>query len=113
MGNVIPWSQIHPSIKSEQPFVGVIMVDPRGKLCISELIHFDEEALGEPNQVANQIVAAAQQAAARVASSYRAQRQAPKSRPLRVLAGGAGTGSIPFPDAVHRPRRKAEPQGSV
>lgn len=90
MGNVIPWSQIHPSIKSEQPFVGVILVDPQGKLCISELIHFDEEAMGAPNQVASQIVAAAQQAAARVASSYRTQREAPKSGPLRVLPGGAG-----------------------
>ncbi len=98
MGNVIPWSQIHPSIKSEQPFVGVIMVDPQGKLCISELIHFDQESMGSPNEVASQIVAAAQQAGARVAGSYRAQREQPARAPramrrrqgLRLLKGGLG-----------------------
>jgi hypothetical protein len=89
MGNVIPWSQIHPSIKSQQPFVGVVMVDPEGKLCISELIHFDPETMGRPEEVASEIVAAAQQAAARVASSYRAQRTEPPRRPLRLLKGGA------------------------
>jgi hypothetical protein len=88
MGNVIPWSQIHPSIRSEQPFVGVTMVDPQGKLCVSELIHFDPETMGSPDQVASAIVAAAQQAAARVASSYRAQRKQPPRRPLRLLKGG-------------------------
>ncbi|MDQ6710037.1 MAG: hypothetical protein M3Z11_05715 [Candidatus Dormibacteraeota bacterium] len=96
MGNVIPWSRIHPSIKSEQPFVGVIMVDPQGKLCISELIHLDQESMGSPGEVASQIVAAAQQAGTRVASGYRTQRQQPARAPraarprrrLRLLKGG-------------------------
>jgi hypothetical protein len=89
MGNVIPWSQIHPSIKSEQPFVGVIMVDPDGKLCISELINLDPETMGNPDQVASEIVGAAQQAAARVASSYRTQRKPRPAGGLRLLKGGA------------------------
>jgi len=89
MDNVIPWSQIHPSIKSEQPFVGVIMVDPEGKLCVSELVHFDPETMGNADQVASQIIAAAQQAASRVATSYRAQRQPPRRRSFRVLEGGS------------------------
>lgn len=96
MGNVIPWSQIHPSIKSEQAFVGVIMVDPQGKLCISELIHLDQETMGSPSEVASQIVAAAQQAGALVAGGYRRQRQQPARPPratrprqgLRLLNGG-------------------------
>jgi len=85
MGNVIPWSQIHPSIKSEQPFVGVVFVDPRGKLCISELIHRDSETDSGPD-VAGEVVALAQQAAAAVATAYRAQRK--PARPFRVLKGG-------------------------
>jgi len=89
MGNVIPWSQIHPSIKSEQPFVGVIMVDPQGQLCVSELVHFDPQAMGNADQVAGEIIGAAQQAAARVATSYRAQRKSPKMGTLRVLRGGS------------------------
>jgi hypothetical protein len=88
MGNVIPWSQIHPSIKSEEPFVGVIMVDPDGKLCISELINLDPESMGNPDMVASEIVGAAQQAAARVASSYRNQRKPKVRRPLRLVRGG-------------------------
>jgi len=88
MGNVIPWSQIHPSIKSEQPFVGVIMVDPQGKLCVSELVQIDPEAMGNADQVASEIIAAAQQAAARVATSYRLQRKPPEVRGFRVLKGG-------------------------
>jgi hypothetical protein len=89
MGNVIPWSQIDPSIKSEQPFVGVIMVDPQGKLCVSDLVHFDPEAMDNADQVASEIIAAAQQAAARVAISYRAQRKPPPVQSFRVLKGGA------------------------
>ncbi|MDQ6883692.1 MAG: hypothetical protein M3077_05560 [Candidatus Dormibacteraeota bacterium] len=96
MGNVIPWSQIHPSIKSEQPFVGVIMVDPEGKLCISELVHLDQESMASPSEVASRIVAAAQQAGALVASGYRAHRQQPARAPhaprtrrgLHLLKGG-------------------------
>jgi hypothetical protein len=86
MGNVIPWSQIHPSIKSEQPFVGVVFVDPRGKLCISELIHLDPQATSDAD-VAGEVVALAQQAAAAVANAYRAQRK--PARPFRILNGGA------------------------
>ena len=89
MGNVIPWSQIDPSIKTQAPFVGVIMIDPQGKLCVSELVTFDPESMGNPDEVASQILAAAQQASARVATAYRAQRKPPRARRLRVLEGGA------------------------
>jgi hypothetical protein len=88
MGNVIPWSQIHPSIKSEQPFVAVVMVDPQGKLCVSEMVQLDPETMGSPDEVASAIVASAQQAAARVAAAYRAQRISPPRKPLRLLKGG-------------------------
>lgn len=89
MGNVIPWSQIDPSIKTEGPFVGVVMIDPEGKLCVSDLVAFDPEAMVNPDQVAAQIIAAAQQASARVATAYRAQRKPGQARKLRVLKGGA------------------------
>lgn len=88
MGNVIPWSQIDPSIKSEQPFVGVIMVDPKGKLCVSELVHLDPETVENVDHVAGEIVALAQQAAARVAASYRSSRSPRRVAKLRLLNGG-------------------------
>jgi len=95
MGNVIPWSQIHPSIKSEEPFLAVVIVDPQREICVSEMVPFEPEALANPDLAAPELVAAAQAAAARVASGYRARR---KSQPtpsvskvysgLRVLTGG-------------------------
>jgi hypothetical protein len=96
MGNLIPWSQIHPSIKSEGAFLAVVIVDPQRQVCVSELVEFEPEALADVNRAAPEVVAAAQAAAARVASGYRAGRKAaaepaPVAGPyqgLRVLAGG-------------------------
>ena len=78
MGNVIPWSQIHPSIKSEEPFVAVVIIDPKREICVSEMVPFEPEALANPDQAAPELIAASQAAAARVASGYRTRRkQAP------------------------------------
>jgi hypothetical protein len=95
MGNVIPWSQIHPSIKSEEPFVAVVIVDPQREICVSEMVQFDLEALANPDLAAPELIAAAQAAAAKVASGYRARRNGEPTRPrarryrgLRVLTGG-------------------------
>jgi hypothetical protein len=74
MGNVIPWSQIHPSIKSEEPFVAVVIVDPQREICVSEMVQFDPEALASADVAASELIAAAQAAAAKVASVYRARR---------------------------------------
>ena len=92
MGNVIPWSQIHPSIKSEAPFVGVIIVDPTRQLCVSDIVSLEAEQLGTGERAAPELIAAAQAAATRVASAYRARRT--KAAPpvaLRVLPGGSGS----------------------
>jgi hypothetical protein len=96
MGNVIPWSEIHPSIKSEEPFVAVVIVDPRREICVSEMVDFEPEALGDPEASAGELLAAAQAAAARVAAGYRQRRKAAAPKPevsattrtLRVLRGG-------------------------
>lgn len=95
MGNVIPWSEIHPSIKSEEPFVAVVIVDPKRQVCVSEMVDFEPEALADPDASAGELLAAAQAAAARVAAGYRQRRRAeapaqtePTSRGLRVLPGG-------------------------
>jgi hypothetical protein len=93
MGNVIPWSQIHPSIKSEEPFVAVVVVDPKRQLCISELVDLEVEALTDPEASAGTVIAAAQSALARVAGGYRVRRraEAPQSvepAPLRLIQGG-------------------------
>jgi len=78
MGNVIPWSQIHPSIKSEEPFVAVVIVDPQREICVSEMVQFELDALANADGAAPELIAAAQAAAAKVASGYRARRkQAP------------------------------------
>jgi|SRR2546421_1493445 len=110
MGNVIPWSQIHPSITSEEPFVAVVIVDPQRQICISELVPFEEQSMRSPEVASQEMIGAVQAAAARVASSYRARRkQAPtlscepgRKNPgeptpaartpqgLRVLKGGKG-----------------------
>jgi hypothetical protein len=92
MGNVIPWSQIHPTIRSEEPFVAVIIVDPQRQICVSELVSFDDEAMSSPQVAAQETIAAAQQAASRVASAYRSRRTEGETvgQPgLRVLRGGA------------------------
>lgn len=75
MGNVIPWSQIHPSIKSEEPFIAVVVVDPHRQVCVSEIVEFDDEALADPDFAAPSLIAAAQAAAALVASGYRTRRK--------------------------------------
>jgi hypothetical protein len=99
MGNVIPWSQIHPSIKSEEPFVAVVIVDPHRQICVSEMVEFEPDALADADQSVPALVAAAQAAAARVASGYRKRRQraevpcAPVARGgFRLLHGGLADG---------------------
>lgn len=96
--NVIPWSQLHPSIKSRSPFVGVIVIDPDRQLCLSELVDLDPESLSAFESATGDLVASAQQAAAKVAQAYRAARRrarpgsvepAPKPAWLRVLPGGS------------------------
>jgi hypothetical protein len=91
MGNVIPWSQIHPSITSEEPFVAVVIVDPQRQICISELVPFEEQSMRSPEIAAQEMIGAVQAAAARVASGYRARR---KEEPnLLVLPGGKRSAS--------------------
>jgi hypothetical protein len=100
MDNVIPWSQIHPSITSRSAFVGVVVIDPERQLCLSELVDLEPESLNGPDAAAGDLVASAQQAAARVAQAYRAARRGPapadsnpSRRPvgLRVLPGGVAS----------------------
>jgi len=92
MGNVIPWSEIHPSIRSEEPFVAVVIVDPQREICISELVPFEEQSLRSPEVAAQEMIGAVQAAAARVASGYRQRR---KDEPtLLVLPGGAGRSGV-------------------
>ncbi|HYS01008.1 MAG TPA: hypothetical protein VET82_01505 [Candidatus Eisenbacteria bacterium] len=100
MDNVIPWSQIHPSITSRSAFVGVVVIDPERQLCLSELVDLEPESLNGPDAAAGDLVASAQQAAARVAQAYRAARRGPAPadsnpprRPvgLRVLPGGVAS----------------------
>jgi hypothetical protein len=95
MGNVIPWSQIHPSIKSEEPFVAVVIIDPQRQICVSEMVECELDTLNDPDLAAPTVVALAQAAAARVASGYRTRRKGkdevepPVQRSgLRVLRGG-------------------------
>jgi hypothetical protein len=102
MGNEIPWSQIHPTIKSDAPFVGVVIIDPDRKLCITEVVELDPEQLSTGEAAAPELIAATQAAAARLAGSYRTRRRQdnqwngvrpvpPKGRPttsLKVLNGG-------------------------
>jgi hypothetical protein len=87
MGNVIPWSQIHPSVKSEEPFVAVVIIDPLREICVSEMVTFEPEALANPDLAAPELIAAAQAAAARVASGYRSRR---KTTPAPTLTGRGG-----------------------
>ncbi|HEV3097932.1 MAG TPA: hypothetical protein VG104_12340 [Candidatus Dormibacteraeota bacterium] len=90
MGNVIPWSQIHPSIKTEEPFIAVVIVDPQREICVSEMVEFEPDALANADGAAPELIAAAQAAAAKVASGYRIRRkQTPSpSEPVRENPGG-------------------------
>lgn len=97
MDNVIPWSQLHPSIKTGSPFVGVVVIDPERQLCLSELVDLDAESLSGPDAAAGDLLASAQQAAAKVAQAYRTARRGIGSNQtggraaparLRVLSGG-------------------------
>ena len=99
MGNVIPWSQIHPSITSQEPFVAVVIIDPQRQICVSEMIPFDLEALASPDVSASEVIAAAQAAAAKVASGYRTRRkEAPTPTGARKRGRGisAQEGENPF-----------------
>jgi hypothetical protein len=90
MGNVIPWSQIHPSIKSEEPFVAVVIVDSQRQICVSEMVEFEREALADADVAAPALIAAAQAAAARVAAGYRTRRKRERvgAKPVMVERGG-------------------------
>jgi hypothetical protein len=97
MGNVIPWSQIHPSIRSEEPFMAVVIIDPQRQICVSETVLLEAELLANPDLVVPELIASAQAAAARMASGYRARRKAAPTRSrapsygaLRVISGGKG-----------------------
>ena len=105
MGNVIPWSQIHPSITSQEPFVAVVIIDPQREICVSEMVQFEPEALASADVAAPELIAAAQAAAARVASGYRARR---KQAPTLTLPG-EGTPSLILP----RKRGREKPSSSV
>jgi hypothetical protein len=89
MGNVIPWSQIHPSITSEEPFVAVVIIDPQRQICVSEMVAFEPEALTSADVAAAELIAAAQAAATKVASGYRVRRKqaAPSATPTRKRGG--------------------------
>src|SRR5260370_5295992 len=88
MGNVIPWSQIHPSITSQEPFVAVVIIDPQREICVSEMVQFEPEALASADVAAPDLIAAAQAAAARVATGYRARRKQAPPPTLPPQRGG-------------------------
>ena len=100
MGNVIPWSQIHPSITSQEPFVAVVIIDPQRQICVSEMVAFDLESLANPDVSASEVIAAAQAAAAKVASGYRTRRKQAPTDPLphkrRRENPGASTLTLPL-----------------
>ena len=75
MGNVIPWSQIHPSITSQEPFVAVVIIDPQRQICVSEMVAFEPDALANADVAASELIAAAQAATTKVASGYRVRRR--------------------------------------
>jgi hypothetical protein len=114
MGNVIPWSQIHPSITSQEPFVAVVIIDPQRQICVSEMVPFEPETLASADVAASELIAAAQAAAAKVASGYRARR---KQAPTSTLSGNqAPTLTLPTresrdPDNRKRGREIAQGNG--
>jgi hypothetical protein len=98
MGNVIPWSQIHPSITSEEPFVAVVIIDPQRQICVSEMVAFEPEALTSADVAAAELIAAAQAAATKVASGYRVRRkQAAPSATLTRKRENRGARTLPLP----------------
>jgi len=115
MGNVIPWSQIHPSITSQEPFVAVVIIDPQRQICVSEMVPFDQEALGNADVAAPEVIAAAQAAAAKVASGYRARRKEtatatlPRKRPRENPS--ASTMTVPLELAIESPGGSEHPVG--
>ena len=114
MGNVIPWSQIHPSITSQEPFVAVVIIDPQRQICVSEMVPFDLEALGNPDVSASDVIAAAQAAAAKVASGYRTRRKeagAPSLTLPRKQKASASTMTLPLEMAAENSPGKENPAG--
>src|SRR2546428_2974775 len=113
MGNVIPWSQIHPSITSQEPFVAVVIIDPERRICVSEMVPFDQEALTSPDVSASEVIAAAQAAAAKVASGYRSRRkEIPTPTLPRKAARGrpsSSTVALRLDPAIEHPQGKEEP----
>jgi hypothetical protein len=98
MGNVIPWSQIHPSITSEEPFVAVVIIDPQRQICVSEMVAFEPEALTSADVAAAELIAAAQAAATKVASGYRVRRrQAAPTTALSRKRGRENPGALTLP----------------
>jgi hypothetical protein len=107
MGNVIPWSQIHPSITSQEPFVAVVVIDPQRQICVSEMVPFDLEALANPDVSASEVIAAAQAAAAKVASGYRTRRKEAPTPTLPRKRGreksSSSTPTLPLELAIENP----------
>jgi hypothetical protein len=98
MGNVIPWSQIHPSITSEEPFVAVVIIDPQRQICVSEMVAFEPEALTSADVASAELIAAAQAAATKVASGYRVRRkQTAPSPTLTRKPRGQNPGGLTLP----------------
>jgi hypothetical protein len=115
MGNVIPWSQIHPSITSEEPFVAVVIIDPQRQICVSEMVAFEPEALASADIAAAELIAAAQAAATRVASGYRTRRKeagTPLTLPER-LKRSPGTDVSNAHAALKRHSRGATPRAPL
>ena len=86
MGNLISWSDIHPSIKADGPFVAVVVIDPQRKLCVSEIVELEGDALEDGIIGAGTALATAQAAAARVAAGYRQQRECRGAEPVSIVA---------------------------
>jgi hypothetical protein len=95
MGNVIPWSQIHPSITSQEPFVAVVIIDPQRQICVSEIVAFEPEALTSADVAAAELIAAAQTAATKVASGYRVRRK--QAAPTTRKRGRENPGALTLP----------------
>jgi hypothetical protein len=116
MGNVIPWSQIHPSITSQEPFVAVVIIDPQRQICVSEMVPFDLESLANPDVSASEVIAAAQAAAAKVASGYRTRRKEAPTPTLTRKRGKETSSSststtLPLELAIENPEGKENPVG--
>jgi hypothetical protein len=105
MGNVIPWSQIHPSITSQEPFVAVVIIDPQRQICVSEMIPFEPEALANADVAASELIAAAQAAMTKVASGYRVRRKQSPSTPTQTLS------TLQSSDPDDRVRGRENPAG--